>query len=616
MSRRIALGATVLAAALGGSAPARATAAERLCTESLITMTDGVRLHAWVSRLAPDQKRPVLFMMDSYARGGKPNTDPAYDNACPEVIPDDYVPQGLSQDLTDRFTLVQVSYRGTGSSEGRFDMTGPRTQQDIHAAIAWAAAGPWSTGDVVLAGESGTGFFAHQALHDPHVKAAVILSSCADMYRCFRRGGGYNSLADVYLAGTSAGFLAGLDARHRLGLDANPDPLQQTAAIAQASAIAKTDDVIDDYWRQRSALNSLPSVSIPVLYTTDPFDIVSPYDAFQLTPGAHLVLGMGHQGKTTAIPAAGDRWIPLVRSAVDRFVAHYGLGEDNGAENDPKVTLVTGTGGFQEFRAGRLLVRGEASWPLPQTHWTHLHLGPGPSGSASSLNDGTLAPAVPAGTTTDTAPVLTGAHADLRTSAYALGANAVTDMTKEERTGLSWTTPVLGRDLEVSGPIALRLFASTTAPDLTWSVRLTDVWPDGRSEWVTDGYLRATLRRIDPQRSLRDRRGSIVRPWLTYDHVDALPFAAPVEYRIDVIGTSNVFRAGHRIRLDVLPVADAEADSARTGGAGTVTVLHDADHPSALTLPVIPARCQDSKPLATDTPKVSCASSYRQAVGS
>jgi putative CocE/NonD family hydrolase len=215
----------------------------------------------------------------------------------------------------------------------------------------------------------------------------------------------------------------------------------------------------------------------------------------------------------------------------------------------------------------------------------------------------------------DTAPLLSAPHADLRTSAFVLGASQPTDLRNEERTGLTWTSPALHGDLEVSGPVSLRLFASATAPDFDWSVRLADVWPDGRSEWITDGYLRASLRHVDSNLSLRSRSGAIVRPWLTFDRPEAVPIAEPVEYDIDLVGTSNVFRAGHRLRVDVLPVADAEVDSARTGGAGVVTVLHDAAHPSTLMLPVIPSRCQASQPLAPDTPSVRCVRSYEAALG-
>src|SRR3954452_7546399 len=223
--------ALIACAVLGSPAPSRAAeTTARICDEQVLPMSDGVRLHAWVSRLAPDQRRPVLFMMDSYARGGKAGESPGYNNACPETIPDDYVPQYLSKDLIDRFTLVQVSYRGTGSSQGLFDLTGPRTQRDLHEALKWAARQPWSSGRIVVAGESGTGFAGYHALTDPHVKAAFLVSTCPDMYRCFYRGGQYNSLAEVYLAGTSGGFLAGLDARNPLVPSPHPAPTPLPAA--------------------------------------------------------------------------------------------------------------------------------------------------------------------------------------------------------------------------------------------------------------------------------------------------------------------------------------------------------------------------------------------------
>ena len=211
----IASGAAI--AALASTGAEQASAAERACTETLVPMSDGTRLHAWVSEAAPAAPRPVLFMMDSYARSGTPGGDPSYDNACPGFLPDDYVPEFLPQELTDRFTLVQVSYRGTGASEGLFDMTGPRTQQDVREALDWAAAAPWSTGAVTVVGESGTAFAGHHALRHPAVRAAVLFTSCADMYRCFYRGGQYNGLADVYMAGTTAGYLGAFGARNRTG---------------------------------------------------------------------------------------------------------------------------------------------------------------------------------------------------------------------------------------------------------------------------------------------------------------------------------------------------------------------------------------------------------------
>jgi uncharacterized protein len=564
-----------------------------------------VRLHAWVSRLAPDRPRPVLFMMDSYARSGKGDgvTGPS-DGSCPTALPDDYVPQWLPQATIDQFTLVQVSKRGTGASEGAYDMVGPRTQKDIHEAIAWAAAQRWSTGPVSVVGESGTGFFTYHAIQDPHVRAAVVYTSCADMYRCFYRGGGYNGLADVYLGVTNADWLNPniFGARMRLGTNANPSPLEQEAAFGQLLAQVKADGVDDAWWRERSALDGLARVKIPVLYTTDLYDIVQPYDALQLTPNARLVLGMGHASGDT-VTNGGARYLQAVRRPVDRFLRHYGLGEDNGAERDPRVTLETNTGSVAQFKAAKVLVRGESSWPLAGTRWTRLYLGEG----------GTLSDRAPkADSASDAGALLSAPHGDQRTLNWT--GTAPTDLTNEERLGLTYTTPALKKPLEVSGPLSLRLYGSTLAPDFDWSVRIADVWPDGTSQWITDGYLRATLRRVDAKRSLRSPGGTIVRPWLTFSSPEPVPSGEAVLYRLDVIATSNVFAAGHRLRLDILPVAESEADAPRTGGAGQLTVLRDAKHPSSLLLPVIGARCQHGTPLSESTPALRCAGSYADAL--
>jgi hypothetical protein len=614
VARRVIAASVLILVPLAGAQSARAD--DRTCTESLVNMSDGVRLHAWVSRRQPDVPRPVLFMMDSYGRSGTGNGKTgAADGSCPTSLPDDYVPQWLSQSIIDRFTLVQVAYRGTGASEGVFDMTAARTQQDIQESIDWSAAQPWSTGAVALVGESGTGFYAFHGLHNPHVRAALIFTSCADMYRCFYRGGGYNSLADVYL-GVTAGDWANpgmVSARQRLGTGANPGPAQQEGAFAGALAQVKADAIDDGWWQQRSALGGLPATAVPVMYTTDLYDIVQPFDALQLTPRARLVLGMGHESAQTVTNGA-SRYGQLVRQPVDRFLAHYGLGDSNGAELDPPVTLVTNTGSFNQFRAGRMLVRGERSWPLPNSDWTRLYLAAGRSGSAGSLNDGSLADQPPAGADAgDSAPIASAPHEDLRTSAFTGTQQA--DLRHEESIGLTYSTPVLKHALEVSGPIMLHLFATATSPDLDWAVRVADVWPDGTSQWITDGYLRASLRHVDGQRSLRDVSGSMLRPWLTYDTPQAVPLGIPVAYDLDVIGTSNVFAAGHRLRLDILPSGAGEVDSARTGGVGEVGVLRDAAHASYLQVPVIPGRCQDGTPLSLATAAVRCAQSYREAIG-
>lgn len=588
----------------GGASADEPAAGERLCEEMLVEMDDGVRLHAWVSRLAPDDDKPVLLEFESY---NVPS------NTCPTTLPSDGNSTYVSPELIDRFTLVHVSYRGAGSSEGVFDMTAPRTQADVKATIAWAAAQPWSDGRVVLTGQSGTGFAAHHGLNEDAVVAAFIYSSCADMYRCFRRGGVYNALPEVYLARTEAGYAFGLNQRLTLGTASNPGAVTQQLAFVNYLARTKTELRNTSWWTSRSALNTLSTVDIPVLYTSEAYDIISSYDAYLRTPNSRLVLGFGHSTEP-AIAANPERHALLVRSQIDRFLAHHVFGEDNGAEHDPDVTLMTNTGSTDAWRAGETYIRGEAAWPLPQTDWTRLFLGKGPTGSALSLNDGSLSPTAPA-VGSDTAVLLStpDVRVDPRTTNWLLGEAFPSDLRVNELLGLTYTTPVLTENLELTGPITLDLAATATATDLDWSVRLTDVHPDGSSEFISDGYLRASLRRVDTSRSLYVD-GRLVRPFFDFGTSQPVPLLQRTNYVIEIIPTSNIFKAGHRLRLDILPVAGGGLDSILTLGVGAVTV-HLGPNGTSLLLPVVPNGCDGATPLRVTDPALQCADSYADAIG-
>jgi len=135
---------------------------------------------------------------------------------------------------------------------------------------------------------------------------------------------------------------------------------------------------------------------------------------------------------------------------------------------------------------------------------------------------------------------------------------------------LVYTGPPFGRDVEVTGPVRVTLFASSSAPSTDFVARLCDVHPDGRSINLTDGILRV---RAEPN--------------------------APAEHVIDLWATSNVFLAGHRMRIQVtsscFPRWDRNLNTGRPVGTGTEpviahqTILHDAEHPSRMSFFVVPA---------------------------
>jgi putative CocE/NonD family hydrolase len=183
---------------------------------------------------------------------------------------------------------------------------------------------------------------------------------------------------------------------------------------------------------------------------------------------------------------------------------------------------------------------------------------------------------------------------------------ALDDLRPDEAIALTWTTPPLAADTEVSGPIILVVRATATAPNFDWQVRLTDVHPDGRSSWITDGQLRASLRRVDDAMSVKNADGDYVRPWLPSTEHEPVPVGEPVDYVIELAPTSNVFRRGHRIRLDVQPIAEGYVDSARSAGIGALLIHRGGENPSRLILPVIPARCQLGTPASASVEAPVC----------
>lgn len=595
-------------------APAARADQALICDEIVIPMSDGVRLYGLVNRVGPDEPRPVVFTMTPY--GGTYCRQPAS--------------QAFDSGVADRFVEVLVHTRGSGASEGVWDMMGARTQQDVDEVLDWVALQPWSNGTILLTGRSGPGLFIGHGLHHPAVKAAVVFTTCTDLYHgCTRPGGGLQTLGPGFISvAVGQALIANRGTRDRMGLGGNPPFGAQLAALNETSAEVSARDTFDEWFQERDSLDSYADADIPIYLTTDQYDIIpgSVFDAYQVTPGARLSTGLGHG--TVNIDFV-DVSAAQLRPPIHRFVRHYILGEDNGAEDDPPVRILTNLGSRAGYAGGQVLYRDEPAWPLPDTRWEPLYLGPPVDVPADSINDGTLnlspAQEVPSLAMLDATPVgpATGPKSDLRVNTWRgwptwtyydrIGA---TDLSDDESSGLTYSSAVLQKNLEITGPIALRVFATSTVPDFDWVIRLTDVWPDGRSEWVGDGYLRASLRRVDEARSLRNAEGVIVRPWQPATQHEFVPVGEVVEYLIQIHPISNVFQAGHRLRVDVFGSGHAAFDAARTAGSGIVTIHRSEEHPSSILLPVIPARCQDSTPIAADAaPLATCAASLGDAFG-
>lgn len=590
---RIARTVAPLLAAIFAVAPLGArAAAEIVAEEAVVTMSDGVRLYATIGR--PDDGLPHPVIITGTPYGGEPAGAAA-----------------LAEPYGGDVVAISFHLRGSGASEGVFDIWGPDTRRDAIEMVDWASSSSWSTGSIVTFGGSGLAPWQYAPLdvHHPAVKAAMIATTCIDFYRdCFHPGGSAGAVIEAAGGLIGAGYAQAMEARVRLGLAQNPTPPEQLAGMTSNFTDAMASHTLDsEYWRLRAATED-----VPLLLFDGPFDIGGwngVIEAYLRAQNGFLRLNGGHSAPVQ------------VRERYDgpdqiRFVRRFLLGEDNGFEDEPRVRLYTGLGSRIGWSKGEMLTRGEAEYPFPDTEWTRLYLEGGRTGSAVSLNDGTLAAATGV-EGSDVVPVTNtfGPKSEMRLALQIgsipplirkqlnerlpaevvnLADNAllVSDMRAEEPAALTFTTLPLTRNLEISGEISARLFVSATVPDLDVVVRLTDVWPDGRSEWVTDARLRASMRAVDQSLTRRTSSGDPWRPWLIYDHEQPLEPNEVYELLLHMQNSSNVYQTGHRIRLDVFATGQSAANARPIPGA--LTLMRGPDHPSSLLLPVIPAGCDRS----------------------
>jgi putative CocE/NonD family hydrolase len=143
---------------------------------------------------------------------------------------------------------------------------------------------------------------------------------------------------------------------------------------------------------------------------------------------------------------------------------------------------------------------------------------------------------------------------------------------------LVYSTPPLAQDLEVTGAVQLELFAKSSAVDTDFTAKLVDVGPDGFAQNLTEGIVRARYRN-SPEKA------EFMNPGQVY------------KFTVDLWSTANVFRKGHRVRLEISSSNFPRFDRNPNSGEETATVTkwvpatniiyHDAEHPSALIVPIV-----------------------------
>jgi hypothetical protein len=493
-----------------------------------------------------------------------------------------YAPGCCFEAAGPAYNYLQVHIRGTGLSDGSFDALGPRSQQDVAEVLDWACTQPWSNGRLGLLGFSASAIVVYNSLHLdlPCVETAVLGSGTYELYRDLLYPGGVpNGLPALGVFGLIGAPLVQAFP-DRLGRD--PLSLIPVAqGMGQIPIDYQAHPTLDPWWQERGFRGDVND--LPILMTNGFFDVESrgAFQAFQelRDDGAHLLVVGAHDGVPVGSGGSDDQRVAWF----DRYLR----GVDNGIDEEPAVQLFLANGDREDMLAGKFVTRDGTDWPLPGTTWASLSLDPAKSGTAASINDGTLGldPAAPATQSYPAVPSMATATDPHNTAILGIfnGSPTLTDMAIAEPLGLSYTTEPFTTAVQSVGPASVELLLSSTAPTTDIYAVLSDVWPDGSAHPMATGRLRSSYPGVDEAASLIDPSGSIVQPYGRYDDPDPAAIGEERRYHVELWPIGNQFDAGHRLRLHVIGISGASQPS-----VPAVNTIRLGPEGSRLLLPLLP----------------------------
>ena len=568
----------------------------------MVPMRDGVKLATDVYRPAEGGPVPVLLARLPY------NKD----------LP------SMMQRVIDAPRAVQAGYaviiqdcRGRFGSEGEFTPIFNEANDGVDT-VTWVTQQPWSTGQIGTVGRSYHGFtqWLLAKEHPVALRAIAPVFATSDYYQTplHYQGGVFSLGTTIFWSVTMA--LEELPRQLRQG-KANREQMGTLMHMisnlpSQFEHLPLVDMPLlrdfapyyfdwlghpnyDNYWRSIAHKEYYEQMTVPALNIGGWYDVLlggtlESYTGMKQHGGSavarqhqRLLIGPWSHGAMTGIFPERDYGLLASEDAVDlvgtqlRWYNHWLKGEDNGVEQDKPVKL---------FVMGLDQWREEDDWPLPDTQFRPYYLHS--AGHANTATgDGTLLTEAPADEAEDgylydpRHPVPTVGGAILMSVALGIDQGPRDQRSVEAREDvLCYTTPTLEQAVEVTGPIELVLYVSSSARDTDVVGKLVDVYPDGRAELLTDGILRARYRESFSEPKLME-------PEQVY------------ELHLDLWATSNVFKVGHRIRLEVTSSNFPRFDrNTNTGGTiATETekdfvqalnrIYHDSAYPSHLILPII-----------------------------
>jgi len=540
-----------------------------------VPMRDGIKLYTNIYKPDADGKFPVILVRMPYGKNEPYCFMPAYGKY--------FARKG--------YVCVVQDVRGKYDSQGKFE---PFINEaaDGYDTLDWIASQPWCDGNIGMSGESYYGYtqWAVSWLNHPNLKCIAPGVTSADIYGVWIY---QNNAFCMHTMGTWAYEMNAKKWNNPLRLDYWHLPLISMDDDAGVRCDYYKDWIRhpsrDAYWEPINVCQKYSQVKIPIYHWGGWYDVFLPgtingwramqekSDSTEARKNQWLLIASTDHELTPAkthrigrIDIGKEAW---TYDRLQRFFDYWLKGADNGFDQTPRVEI---------FTIGDNKWRYEDEWPPARVKHTNYYFHSG--GNANTLNgDGLLDTKEPNDEPTDSY-----VYDPDKPIAVSLGHRALWSLAQtmkdrasvEQRADvLVYTTPNLEKDLEITGPITVTLFAASSARDTDFTAALVDVFPDGYTHMIQEGIVRARYRSSDSEASL-------IEPGKIY------------EYTIDLWSTSYVVKQGHRIRVDISSSNFNRWDrNPNTGNEfgmdaetvkATQTIYHDRQHPSYITLPIIP----------------------------
>jgi putative CocE/NonD family hydrolase len=532
-----------------------------------VSMRDGIRLSTNIYRPDTPGSFPVLLMRSPYGNGGEGDKEGHF-----------YAQRG--------YVVVIQDTRGRYNSEGIFDAMQPEALDGFDTQ-QWVGKQSWCNGKIGTIGGSYLGFtqWMPAPLGSPHLITMFPTKTFSDFYREVYVGGAFRILR---WSPWSYNMSRPDNVDMSFVQNRTDSAYRQIPFIEQDKLLGWKIPFLrdwlahpqrDGYWERSSVGDRYPDISVSIYHVGGWFDsfqqgtldnfmrMTAPDIDPEIRVKQKLLMGPwihGSESRLTGDLDFGEDADFDTRELKLRWYDNQLKGIDNGIMQEPPVRI---------FIMGANVWRYENEWPLARTAYRKYYFHS--SGNANTLGgDGKIDIDVPENENPDTFvydplnPVITPGRDEPIDQREVEARNDV----------LVYSTGILKESLEVTGPVQVVLFASSSATNTDFTAKLVDVYPDGRAIRLCEGIIRASFRNPDDP-------PSAILPDTVY------------QYNISLWSTSNLFNKGHQIRVEIsssnFPRFDRNLNTGIIPALDTSyvkagqTIYHCREYPSCIVLPII-----------------------------